>query len=82
MAATTYNEAGTDWSAYDTYNNAANPSGFGPRDVLWYRIRWDSAATTLYFDYSTDGDQWINWLSRTSQGQYGLAGPFQYERAS
>jgi hypothetical protein len=65
----TYNEGGSDWSAFDGYNNTFNPTNFGPRDIGWYRIRWDAAASTIYFDYATDGDQWINWTSRGGMTQ-------------
>jgi len=66
MGTTAYNEGGSDWGAYDGSNNAAgNPTGFASTMPMWYRMRWDAGATTLYYDYSTDGDQWLNWSSRS-----------------
>ncbi len=64
MGASTYGEGASDWSGFDGYNNTFNPTNFGPRDIAYVRLRWNSATSTLFFDYSTDGDQWFNWTSR------------------
>lgn len=67
MAATTYNEGGTDWSSFDGYNNTAGiTQGY---HVTWFRIRWDASASTLFFDYSVNGMKWERWLSRTGMSQ-------------
>jgi len=55
------------WGAYDGYDSSGGgaASGF----AVWYRIRYDATLSTLYWDYSTMGLEWVNWGSRASQSQ-------------
>lgn len=84
MGATTYGEGGSDWSAYDGYNNVnAGPLSAASRYYAnWYRIRWDAPGTTLYFDYSLDEDHWINMWSRGGMTQPDRIGLGMYAQSA
>lgn len=81
MGITTYSES-ADWSDWDstaieTAAGVSSPGGF-----LWYRIRWDAAATTLFFDYSIDGVFWNLAGSRTGMTQPTRCGIAMYSRTA
>lgn len=57
-----------DWSAYDGFLTTI-PTVTRSFMPTWCRIRWDSGASTLYFDYSQDGVIWRAGTSRSGQSQ-------------
>lgn len=65
IGVTTYSES-TDWSTYDGFDayDGTNPPG-----TAWYRIKWDAAASTLSFYWSTSGVFWQLLTTRTGQSQ-------------
>jgi len=63
----TYNE-GSEWGGFDGFDSAATARSSADSG-LWYRIRWDSASSTLFFYWSTDGVFWRLLTSRAAQDQ-------------
>jgi hypothetical protein len=65
IANAAYSES-ADWGTVLAYDQFVGPMWPG---IVWFRIRWDSGAGTLFFDYSANGVTWRNLNSRTGQTQ-------------
>lgn len=77
ISVTTYS-ATADWSTYDgTY------ASYGLADNLykmaWFRLRWNSATSTLYWDVSYNGVLWTNLGNRASLAQPTAVGIVEYD---
>lgn len=55
-----------DWSGYDAVLTTIGGGNWAP---TWIRLRWDSSAGTLYYDWSQNGTEWRLGNSRASLSQ-------------